>query len=552
MRAIVPVLLLLASATHAQTPVPPPLGESGASTYSVFIGSRIVGREEVVVVRQADGWVVRGTSRIGPPVDIVTRQAEVRYNAEWQPQTLMLEGTVRGTETSIKTTFSAGRASNTITVADDSSTKDDEVAADALVLPNAFLGSYAALARRLVGSEAGATFQGYIAPQGAVPIQVQGVFPEKIETAQRAINASRYALQLTNPGGALQVSLWAGSDGALLRLSVPAQMLELSREDVASASARTTSFSLAADESVRIPASGFTLAASVTKPQGGSRRLPALVLVGGSGPMDRDGYVAGIPLLGQLARGLVEGGFLVVRYDKRGVGQSGGRSETATLTDYAEDLRAVVRWTEDRDDIDADRVAVVGHSEGAWIAMLAASRDRRIKALALLAAPAISGSELVLEQQRHVLARLNTPDADAQTKIALQKRINAAASGGGDWTDISPEVRSAADTPWFQSFLAFDPAKVMKDVRQPALVLQGELDTQVPSYHADRLIELAQARKRNVASDVAVVPGINHLLVPATTGEVDEYATLGGKEVSPAVSSAVGSWMARQLGDGSR
>ena len=62
----------------------------------------------------------------------------------------------------------------------------------------------------------------------------------------------------------------------------------------------------------------------------------------------------------------------------------------------------------------------------------------------------------------------------------------------------------------------------MKDVRQPVLILQGELDTQVLPYHADRLAELARARKRKVAVDIAKVPGVNHLLVTAKTGEVDE------------------------------
>ena len=69
-----------------------------------------------------------------------------------------------------------------------------------------------------------------------------------------------------------------------------------------------------------------------------------MVLVGGSGPLDRDGTVAGIPVYGQLANALADAGFLVLRYDKRGIGQSGGRIETAGFADYAEDLRAAVKF----------------------------------------------------------------------------------------------------------------------------------------------------------------------------------------------------------------
>ena len=72
-----------------------------------------------------------------------------------------------------------------------------------------------------------------------------------------------------------------------------------------------------------------------------------------------------------------------MRYDKRGYGQSGGRAESATIQDYAEDVRAVVRWLLQRKDVDPKRIAVVGHSEGAWVALLAASRERRIGARGL-------------------------------------------------------------------------------------------------------------------------------------------------------------------------
>ena len=91
------------------------------------------------------------------------------------------------------------------------------------------------------------------------------------------------------------------------------------------------------------------------------------MLVAGSGPIDRDSTVAGIPILSQLAGALAQHGFLVLRYDKRAVGQSGGRSETVTQADYADDLIAIVKWLAKRDDVDSRRIAVAGHSEGGTI-----------------------------------------------------------------------------------------------------------------------------------------------------------------------------------------
>lgn len=542
--------LILASVVglRAQQAPLPPIADRSATIYTVFVGQRALGREEVSVRRQADGWTIRGTSQVGPPVDIVTRLAEIRYTAEWQPIAMTIEGTVRGQETSIKTTFANGQAENEIALAGASPTKkSDKVTADPVVLPNAFLGSYAALSHRLIGKKAGDGLRAYIAPQTEIEVRVDGTFAERIETPARVIAATRYALVFATagPAGALQVSVWADADGALLRLSVPAQNLEIAREDIASAATRTSAFSIPGDEALTIPAAGFNLAATIVRPANASGPLPALVLIGGSGPTDRDGFAFGIPVLGQVARDLVNAGFFVVRYDKRGVGQSGGRTETATLADYAEDVRAILRWLDDRRDVDDDRIGLIGHSEGAMVAMLVASRDKRVAALALVAGPSATGADLILEQQRHALDRAKTPDAEAQEKIALQKQIHQAVITGQGWDSVPATLRRTADTPWFQSLLLFDPAAVMKDVRQPILIVQGALDTQVPPHHAEKLAELARARKRKAQVDLAIVPGINHLLVPATTGEVDEYASLTDKEVANGVTSAIGTWMAK-------
>ena len=87
----------------------------------------------------------------------------------------------------------------------------------------------------------------------------------------------------------------------------------------------------------------------------------------------------------------------------------------------------------------------------------------------------------------------------------------------------------------------------MRNVRQPVIIVQGELDRQVPPYHADQLVELARARNRDVSADAVLLDGINHLLVPATTGEVDEYARLEGETVSPELVSAITDWLFRTL-----
>jgi pimeloyl-ACP methyl ester carboxylesterase len=277
-------------------------------------------------------------------------------------------------------------------------------------------------------------------------------------------------------------------------------------------------------------------------PVPGPLRRPVIVLVTGSGQLERDETVAGIPVFAQLAGSLAQEGFVVLRYDKRGIGQSGGRSERANLQDYADDLTTAVKWLAKRKDIDPRRIAVVGHSVGGAVAMLAA-REKKIGSLVLIAAPGTSGAELVLEQQRHLLDVMKAPEAERQAKIDLQKRIHAAVIADKGWEAIPPELREQAESTWFRSLLLFDPKKVMQKVKQPILIIQGDLDTQVLPHHADALGELARARKKAPPVEVLHLPSINHLLVPATTGEVSEYDDLKDKTVTPAVTKAIVNWL---------
>jgi pimeloyl-ACP methyl ester carboxylesterase len=543
---VLSVALALAVPAGAQTPVP-----GGDTSFIVFFRSQPVGREEALVVKTADEWVVRGSSRLGQPIDITSRAAQITYDLEWRPKSLTIDAVVRGQDISLQTTFDGKQASNVVAIQGKPQSKVDAVSADTVVLPNTFLGSYVALARRLQGKVAGAEMRGYIAPQMEIPIKVSVVAAERIETPKGVINASRYALVFSNPppAGDLQVNIWTDPDGALLRLNIPAQSIEMARDDIASAASRTAAFSLPGDETVTIPGLGFNIAGTITKPAKVSGPAPALILIAGSGPTDRDETVAGIPIFGHLARDLVDAGFIVVRYDKRGVGQSGGRAESATIADFAEDARTVLLWLEKRKDVDKDRIGVVGHSEGALVAMLLAGRERgKIGAMALLAGPSTDGATIVLEQQKLLLSKMPIDDAQRAEKVALQEKINSAVVKGTGWGEIPEAARRVADTPWFYSFLTFNPQRAMNETRQPVLVVQGELDVQVQPYHADKLAEYARASGRKVSVEVVKVPGVNHLLVPAKTGDVSEYATLGqDARVSPQVTSAIAAFMSKEM-----
>lgn len=543
------LLVLLAAAPLLAQPAaaPPP---SQAATFTTFIRGAPIGSEQVTVRSDPDGWVIQMTGRIGDPVNLATNRFEVRYDRDWKPLGLDVAGTLRGQALLIRTTVSAGSATTDVTQAGQQTQKTDAVSADTLLLPNMFFGAYEALALRLASVAPGGVLRAYVVPQVEIGITLDSVGEERIQTSTRLIAAKRYNVTFANPGSNVAAEVWVDESSRLLRFRVPAQGLEVAREDVASVSSRVERLARDSDERVRIPADGFSLAATMSKPAGPAQpppaRRPAVVLVPGSGPVDRDETVAGISVFAQLAGALSDAGYLVVRYDKRGVGQSGGRDESATVEDYAQDVRAVVKFLEKRKDVERTRIAVVGHSEGGLVGMMAAAQEKKnVAALVMIATPATTGGELVLEQQRYLLDRMNLPADEVQHRVELQKSIQAAVLTGKGWDTIPPAYRRQADTPWFRSFLGFDPARVMPKVSQPILVLQGERDRQVAARHANLLAEMARKRKANRGVDLLIVDGINHLLVPATTGDVEEYQTLQDKHVSPAIIDALTGWLNR-------
>jgi pimeloyl-ACP methyl ester carboxylesterase len=528
------LLVLGASAGVAQEP------ESRG--YTVFLRGTPLGREDITVSTDHGGLVISGTGRLSPPVDIVTRRAEVRYTADWAPVSMVFEGTVQLRDQRVNITFAGEDARVETSINGQAGSKVDKVAARTLVLPSGFFGFFEAVARRLATVTPPAELRAYVAPQIEIPLRVQSVVNERVQTGARTFGVRRYELALGNPSGDLAFQLTSDEQGGLIRLTIPAQNLDVVRDDVAASTSRTQTYSNPGDQPITIPGNGFNIAGTLTKPKTPAARYPALVLHTGSGVGDRDGTAAGVPTLGQIAGVLAEAGYLAVRYDKRGYGQTGGRAESATLTDFAEDLRSVVRYLEKRKDVDPRRIIVLGHSEGAWVAMLAAARERKIAGVVAIATPAVTGAELVLEQQQRQLDQMKVPDAERQAKVELQKKIHQAVITGEGWEGIPPELRKQADSAWFRSLLVFDPAKVVQDIRQPLLILHPELDRQVDVSHADKLAELAKkGRSRSV--EVVTVRGVNHLLVPATTGEVTEYGTLKDRHVSKDVTNTIVAWV---------
>jgi pimeloyl-ACP methyl ester carboxylesterase len=537
-------LVFLASAAQAQeAPAPPAVG------YTVFLRGTPIGREDVVVRSDASGVSISSQGRMSVPSSVTTRRAEVKYGADWAPQAFTLDASVNGGDVTAKSTF-AGSVARTEGVQTGAPySREHKISPQPVVLlPSSFFGAFEAVSRRLVNAPGGTELRAYVLPQGETTIKLLSTVTERIQVGKDLFDVWHFEVLWQVPGSPdLGLSITSNKDGGLVRFTVPSQGLDVVRADVAASTSRSQVYSNQGDEPVTIPAVGFNLGATVTKAPAAAAgtRLPAVILLGGSGSNDRDGAAFGIPVLSQLAGAIAKAGYLVVRYDKRGFGQSGGRAESATLTDYAEDVRAVVRWLGDRKDVDPKRIAVVGHGEGVWVALLAAARERKISALVSLAGPGASGGDLILSLQQSALEQSELSPQDRAARIALQKQIHSAVLSGKGWEGVPPNLRKEADTPWMQSLLLFQPAKTIEDVRQPMLFVHGALDHQVPPADAERLANLARTESKSKSVELVVVRGVNHLLTPAVSGEISEYASLDDRNVSKDVTEAVNTWLAK-------
>ena len=532
---------VLAAATVAAQPAP----THTESVFTIFMRGVPLGTETVAVDQAAGIWTISSSGRSSAPLDYIGRDVRFRYSSDWRPLELSIDAQLRGEPIVGRTTITGNSARNVVTQAGRPAESTITIAPDSLLLPSPVWGSFEALTRRMNTIPAGTTVPAF-SLQGNFAVQIGSTREETLQTTTRTIRARRTPIKLVSNGPPVDAEIWRTDGGELLRLTIPGQMLDIIRDDISSVAVRRVVVSRPNDEEIRIQANGFTLAATLSKPATASPivKLPAAILVGGSGLADRDEVTAGIPVFGELANALADAGFMIVRYDRRGIGQSGGRPESATLDDFTDDLIAIVKFLRARKDVDKDRIGVIGYGDGGPVAMLAARKTDDVDALVLAAAAGSTGAELSLWQVSRTLERSNRSEPDRQATLALQKQIQNAVISGTGWEAIPPQLRSQADTPFFKSQLTFDPALVLPKLDQPVLILQGTLDTQLPPTSAETLERLAASRKNRSAA-VVKVPGVNHLLVPAQTGETDEYSSLADPHVSRQVSGAIADWLTK-------
>lgn len=303
--------------------------------------------------------------------------------------------------------------------------------------------------------------------------------------------------------------------------------------------------------------------------------FPAVILISGSGPQNRDEELLGHKPFLVISDFFTRNGIAVLRFDDRGVGQSTGDFKTATTADFATDVESAIAYLKTRKEINPNKIGLIGHSEGGIIAPMVASRSKEVNFIILLAGTGIPGNELLLLQQGLIAKTAGVSDAKIQKSAQINAKLfdliihsndneklkadltkslnktfledtNAEIPNGMSKENYIKLQLNQITTPWMQYFLKYNPAMALEKVKCPVLVLNGEKDLQVPPKENVTAIKNALAKGGNKKVTAIEFPNLNHLFQECKTGSPEEYATIE-QTFSPIVLDEMLKWLNQQL-----
>lgn len=315
-------------------------------------------------------------------------------------------------------------------------------------------------------------------------------------------------------------------------------------------------------------AAGIKLAGTLTLPTGAGPH-PAVVLITGSGPQDRDEAVAGHRPFLVLADYLTRHGIAVLRCDDRGMGKSGGDFAKAIEPDFVEDARAMVAFLKGRSETDAKRIGLLGHSEGGLIAPRLAANNADVAFVVMLAGPGLPLGEVLIRQKADFLRQGKMDESLIATNTALEREIFQAMRSEKDPAAAVATVRGLIQakvatltqeqklalgvspaavemtaklmgSPWFRDLMDYDPKPVLQTLTCPVLALNGAQDMQVSSQ--ENLPAIREALKTNPRARVVELPGLNHLFQACSSGSPMEYSKIE-ETMNPAALTLIADWI---------
>jgi len=303
-----------------------------------------------------------------------------------------------------------------------------------------------------------------------------------------------------------------------------------------------------------------TLAATLTIPQGDGP-FPAVLLITGSGPQDRDETLLGHKPFLVLADYLTRHGIAVLRADDRGTGKSTGVFGNATTADFATDVEAGFSYLKTRTEVDPHKIGLVGHSEGGVIAPMVAARNKDVAYIVMMAGTGVSGDQVLVAQGEAIELANGKDPAEAAKDAAKKKEMIALVETEKDPDNLEKELKEKMTgdipepqigtaiqqltSPWFRYFMTYDPAIALRKVTCPVLAINGSLDKQVLPKQNLPAIRQALQESGNKHVEIDELPGLNHLFQTAKTGSTAEYAQIE-ETMSPVALEKISTWILKQ------
>ncbi len=323
------------------------------------------------------------------------------------------------------------------------------------------------------------------------------------------------------------------------------------------------------------PPAQVRLAGSLTYPKAGGP-FPAVLLISGSGPQDRNETVFGHRPFLVLADYLTRRGIAVLRWDDRGVGGSSGNTMNSTSKDFAQDVLAAVEFLKTRREINPRKIGLLGHSEGGMVAPLAASISKDISFVVLMAGPGITGEEILYKQGELILRSMGNSEDTITLNQRLQRQLFAVLKLESDNELAEKKIRESTSqilaalpesqkalganlgkaiegqlkgvlTPWFRFFISYDPKPALAKLTCPVLALNGEKDLQVPAREDLEGIEAALKSSGRTDYKTVLLPGLNHLFQTCQTGSLAEYSQIE-ETIAPIALETIATWIQQQTG----
>ncbi|MGV8075839.1 MAG: alpha/beta hydrolase family protein [Methanosarcina sp.] len=315
---------------------------------------------------------------------------------------------------------------------------------------------------------------------------------------------------------------------------------------------------------------GIKLAGTLTLPES-EGLFPAVLLISGSGPQNRDEEIMGHRPFLVLSDYLTRQGIAVLRFDDRSVGGSTGNFSKATTEDFAGDVLSGIEYLKSRKDIDSSKIGLIGHSEGGLIAPLVAVESNDVAFIVLLAAPGVTGEEIILSQgeliaraegvDNETIARnkaftkemfsvVKEEQNDTIARKKLKKLLKSETENKSEEekqhsnfseANLEPQIQGLL-SPWMRFFLTYDPIPTLMKVKCPVLAINGEKDLQVPPEENLLAIENALKAGSNENYTVKELPGLNHLFQTTQTGSPTEYSKIE-ETISPDALELIGNWI---------